>query len=372
MAVERRDGAGLPHAHLEGDAVLGEPRHEGGGDDIVGVGVFGQLLVEFLVVLVGGGLHGLVEARAGLEADGAVFEVGEERGVHACTVLVDNGRTARESRGGGGGGGGGEKGQGRGEEEEAHAVVLVEVQYLCEDGEGRVVDDDAALGVFLRLVVAARVEGAHEVLAADLVLVLDPLGHGLVHHGGRVAVVGRLLRLELVEKFEVVLVFAQVLTSRHALLELLLLAPYLFVVGQLGRCQLHPPRLGEVVAEGLLHLCEVEVDAFEGGHVVGESKLTPFGAVEAQIRALHHDELLAVGRDDDNVLHADGGGGLGGRVARNNVAVLVDEDGTTRAELAERVFEELLSELGVSVEVLGVWREVFEFLNLFCHSVCCL
>ena len=275
-------------------------------------------------------------------------------------------RTARQCRGGGG-----EKGQGRGEEEEAHAVVLVEVQYLCEDGERWVVDDDAALGVFLRLVIAARVEGADEVLAADLVLVLDPLGHGLVDHGGRVAVVGRLLRLELVEKFEVLLVLAQVLARSHALLELLLLASDFLVVWQLQRLHLHPPRLGEVVAQRLADLVEVHVDALEGGHVVGKGKLAPFGAVEVEVGALHDDELLAVGLDDFHVFHADGGGGLGGGVARYDVAVAVDEDGAAGAELAERVFEQLLAELGVLVEVVAVGCEVGDGLDFlwFCHDV---
>ena len=173
-----------------------------------------------------------------------------------------------------------------------------------------------------------------------MVGVLHPLGHGLVHHLGRVAVVGGLLGLELVEEGEVVLILAQVLARLHALAELGLLAADLVFVGrQLGRVDVHPPRLCEVVAEVFLDLLEVDVDAFQGGHVVGEGELTTLRAVEGEVVTLHHDELLPVGLDDHNVLHADGGGRLHHPVACDDVAVLVDEDGTSGAELAEGVLE---------------------------------
>ena len=101
-----------------------------------------------------------------------------------------------------------------GEQEERDAPLVVESAYLRRDAERRVVEDQAPLGVYERLVVAAGVERAHYLRALrDAVLLQDPRLDGLVHLGRREAVVGGVLGLELVHE----LVVGVVLLAHHAL-----------------------------------------------------------------------------------------------------------------------------------------------------------
>ena len=86
-------------------------------------------------------------------------------------------------------------------------MLRVPFDDLRQDAEGRIVDDDAAGLVFLLLIVAARIERPDEVLLVQTVLAGHPVGDGLVDLLRRVAVVGRVLRLELVQEL-LVLVFA--------------------------------------------------------------------------------------------------------------------------------------------------------------------
>ena len=86
-------------------------------------------------------------------------------------------------------------------------MLRVPLDDLRQDAEGRIVDDDAAGLVLLLLVVAARIERPDEVLLVQPVLAGHPVGDGLVDLLRRVAVVGRVLRLELVQEL-LVLVFA--------------------------------------------------------------------------------------------------------------------------------------------------------------------
>ena len=83
---------------------------------------------------------------------------------------------------------------------------MVEVEDLSQDAEGRVVHDDRPLPVLLLLIVPARIEGPDEVLPVQPVLLLHPCRDGLIDQVRRVAVVGRLLDLELVQEGVVLLV----------------------------------------------------------------------------------------------------------------------------------------------------------------------
>ena len=89
---------------------------------------------------------------------------------------------------------------GRREQEEPHSVDDVEVAYRRQHRERRVVDHHAAVGVLFALVVAIRPERAHEVSPVQSVSVGHEVSHHVVDFGWRVAVVGRFLRLELLDK----------------------------------------------------------------------------------------------------------------------------------------------------------------------------
>ena len=72
-------------------------------------------------------------------------------------------------------------GHARAEQEERDAPLVVELAYLREDGEGRVVDDDTVFGVFGILVVATRIEGTEHLFAGHVVHLANILKHRLVH-----------------------------------------------------------------------------------------------------------------------------------------------------------------------------------------------
>ena len=155
--------------------------------------------------LVDGLVRRLIKCRHRLRTDLAWLQVRHERGVDSCAVRVDDRDAGAEHRSMSGSRR--EDGQSRSEEEKLHAVLRVPLDDLRQDAEGRVIHDDAAGLVLLLLVVAARIERSDEVLPAESVLSGHPVGDGLVDLLRRVAVVGRVLCLELVQEL-LVLVFA--------------------------------------------------------------------------------------------------------------------------------------------------------------------
>ena len=103
-------------------------------------------------------------------------------------------------------------GQTVGEQEEPHAVRLIPVGDLRRDGKRRVVDDHAAVGVFLALVVAAGVERTDDARTLRQLVPLErPRLDGLEDVVRREAVVRGVLGLELCHKRRVFLRFL-----RHA------------------------------------------------------------------------------------------------------------------------------------------------------------
>ena len=78
---------------------------------------------------------------------------------------------------------------------------MVEADDFGEDGKRRIVHDAAAGRIVEALIVAARPKRAHESRAVELVGLCDVGGDSLVDVFGCVAVVGRELRLELVDEF---------------------------------------------------------------------------------------------------------------------------------------------------------------------------
>ena len=96
--------------------------------------------------------------------------------------------------------------QGRSEEEVADASGRIEAPDLRQNGERRVVEHEAPLGVVVALVVAAGPEGTHHLHSVERHEVgRHPSLYGLVDGLRRVAVVGGLLRLELLHEALVVL-----------------------------------------------------------------------------------------------------------------------------------------------------------------------
>ena len=78
------------------------------------------------------------------------------------------------------------------EEEEWHIVGEIPADYLREHAEGRVVDNDAVVGVLGVLVVATGIERPEDTLACHVGDGADIFDHGVVDILGRVAVVGGL------------------------------------------------------------------------------------------------------------------------------------------------------------------------------------
>ena len=154
-------------------------------------------------------------------------------------------------------------------------------QDLRHDGERRIINDHAALRVLLVQVVAARIERAHEVLAAYPVGLLDIAGDGVIHRRRRVAVVRGLLGLELLQELLVLLVILGDLAALHAFLELAAHAldglPVRLLHGGVGRrargvpCHVHAP-LGKGSVRPVLTECR-EVPLAEAGIVLQDDLL---------------------------------------------------------------------------------------------------
>ena len=146
-----------------------------------------------------------VKLRARQRRECSVPEVRQEGGVDARAVLVGDPRISadrayvlprRIS----------EDAQARSKEKEPDPLLGEVVHDLGEDRKRRVVDHDVLRPVLLLLVVSARIERPPEVLPVDSVLLLYPCRHDLVNVVWSVAVVGRLLGLELLQKLIVFLV----------------------------------------------------------------------------------------------------------------------------------------------------------------------
>ena len=97
-----------------------------------------------------------------------------------------------------------EIGQVRREQEVVDFLLIVPSDDFRQDGKRRVVNHHAPVRVVERLVVAARPERAHDLSALQRVFLYRPRLDRLVHVLRRVAVVRRLLRLELFEEAVVV------------------------------------------------------------------------------------------------------------------------------------------------------------------------
>ena len=199
-AHERRP----PLADAEVDAQRGPAGRHDGGEDLGRVAVLEvDRLGDLGAALLVRGLYRRGEV--GRRADDVVgIEVGDERRVDHGAVLVGDlavaeqvGDVLAEPR---------ERRECRPEQQEPDAVRAVPPDDLGLDGEGRVVDHDAPLGVVEALIVAAWVERAHERGAVDPVGGGGPVGDGVVDLGRRVAVVGCPLVLELLEELVVLVV----------------------------------------------------------------------------------------------------------------------------------------------------------------------
>ena len=168
----------------------------------VGVDVFRQGLA--LPLRERGGIrlaHRPREVGGGLDDERP--QVRRERGRHDRAVLVgdlrvrrDDARAATDEA---------KRGQPRAEDEVGLLAVAVEAADLRADGEGRVVDDDAPLRIVGVLEVAAGEERADDGRSGVEAVVGEyPVADGGVDERRRIAVVGRLLRLELLDEAVVV------------------------------------------------------------------------------------------------------------------------------------------------------------------------
>ena len=79
-------------------------------------------------------------------------------------------------------------------------MIVVPVKDLRQDGERRIINHDRVLRVSFFLIVSARIERTHKTRALDAVLLLDPCRDGFIDQIRRVAVIGRLLDLELIQE----------------------------------------------------------------------------------------------------------------------------------------------------------------------------
>ena len=170
----------------------------GGGHDVVRVD---EALLRLGWRLLG--LHdGLLELGATPDPDVA-REVRDEAGPDHGAVVVDDvgvgddvGQVAVRC---------GEQGESWAEQEEGHVVGRIEADDFRQDGEGRVVHDDAVLRVLVVHEVTAREEGPHHFLPFQGPQRVHEGEDGVVHLSGGVAVVRGLLRLELAHEAVVVL-----------------------------------------------------------------------------------------------------------------------------------------------------------------------
>ena len=178
----------------------GEPSRLADGEDGVRVLVLREALPDLREVLVVGFDEPVHQVRIGAERD-ARFQIRDKTGRDLRAVFVadrsggDDQRGAHfrllaEASGC----------QVRAKQEEMDVHCQIVRDDLRDDGEGRVIDDDAVGAVVVAFVVASGVERADHLFAADAVALRD-VGLNDLHNVGRgVAVVGRLLRFEFLDE----------------------------------------------------------------------------------------------------------------------------------------------------------------------------
>ena len=257
----------------------------------------------------------------------------------------------------------------RTEQEEADAALVIELQYLGHDGERGIIHHDVGRLVFLALIVATGIEGAHEVGTAHVVLACHPFGYGIVHHVGRIAVVGGALGLELLHElliFGVILVKFAVL---HLLLKLAPLALDGFVLGLITHPRHLQLRRVESVVRGVeavnlaadgLYLGGVPGEVHLRGEVIEQSHAATLGTVERNILASDSHQRVRVGIYYHHSLLARCLEALLRLVATHEPVVLVDEHRAARATFAEAALYQLLTLLGAFVEIVVVLNEVVD------------
>ena len=182
--------------------VSGEPLNLGSGYHVVGVLVLRKLGSRGLAQLIALRVERIAQIGTRFQHGAVGVEVGHEaRADHRAVLVGDVGvaqdvirlqhvsatrRVQTRHR--------------RREQEEADAVHDVEVADARKDGERWVVHDNAPVGVLFALVVAIGPERTNKVGAVKAISLRDPVGDDVVNLWRRVAVVGRLLRLELLHK----------------------------------------------------------------------------------------------------------------------------------------------------------------------------
>ena len=105
------------------------------------------------------------------------------------------------------------------------------------------------------------------------------------------------------------------------------------------------------------------------GEVVQIRHLAALGRVDVHVRALHRHKFVTRSLNHTHLLDARSDGSLLRLVARDDVAVPVQQDATASTQFLERAFHQLLSLLVTLVEVVRVLRQLLDVDNLFffCH-----
>ena len=201
--------------HHELNAVLAPSLHHGGGDNVIGVLVLRQIHVLAPVQLVHLGIDGLAE-RGRCAGDDALVVARDEARPHNHAVLVLDVAAAQDVAHAHACLRAGKKRQRRREQEEWDAARKVELANLGKHRERRVVEHDHAVGVIKALVIPAGIKRTHHFRRVDAVLGARPVLDDLVHLRRRVAIVGGLLRLELLDEALVVLEQLALLRGRRA------------------------------------------------------------------------------------------------------------------------------------------------------------
>ena len=90
--------------------------------------------------------------------------------------------------------------QGRGKKKEIDIPVKIKLDDLRKDRKGRVVQNQAAGWICISLIVPARIKRADDAGWVDVVPIAHPVKDRVIDQRRGVAVVGRFLGLELIDK----------------------------------------------------------------------------------------------------------------------------------------------------------------------------
>ena len=90
--------------------------------------------------------------------------------------------------------------QGRGKKEEIDIPVKIKLDNLRKDRKGRIVQNQAAWWICIRLIVPARIKRADDAGWVDVVPIAHPVKDRVIDQRRGVAVVGRFFGLELIDK----------------------------------------------------------------------------------------------------------------------------------------------------------------------------